>query len=234
MTALSEQIDSLQTFHEAQKSNADVKFLHFWVENIESLVNFKERLITSIFPNLVGYVIEGYELSDTNRRKNNINLKENLKRGNFKGFEPIKRIGINYCNLESLPEDVFHDLTALEEINLHDNKIRELPSKLLSKNIQLLKFDAHENLIERVPRGFFDFLDNLRYVNLNNNKITKIGAKLKILHANAVVHLDGNVCFNGVIEIGKMEPSQLDQINHDCSSSFRRFLYKSRDKLTQG
>lgn len=211
------QITNLRQSHEFGKKNWDVSFLHFWVKNTNHLVNFRDGLIASIFPNLVAYVVEGFEGGNPARRDNHIDLQSNLKRSNFRGLPMITRIGINYCHVDRLPEDLFYDLENLENVNLHNNEIRDLPSKLLVKNPKLNVFSAQYNRIEVIPQNFFDGNPNLWYVQLDHNKIRRIGVNFKNFHKFEAVTLLGNICVNKDFNVKKSGKQVLDELKRKCN-----------------
>lgn len=210
------EVTNLRQIHEYGKNNWDVGFLHFNVKQTEHLVNFRDGLIASTFPNLVTYVIEGFEGGNPNNTNNHIDLKNNLKRSNFKGFPMITRVGINYCKVERLPEDLFYDLSILENINLHSNEIRDLPPKLLINTPKLNVFAAQSNIIEVIPKNFFEKNLNLWYVQLDNNRIRKIGVDFKNFNKLEVITLNRNVCVNREFHIRKSGKNVLDEIKRKC------------------
>lgn len=211
------QISNLRTTHEPGKSSSNVKFLHFWVKNTDYLPNFLDGLMAQTLPNLEAYVVEGFVRGNTNMESNNINLRNTLKRENFRGFSKIKRLGINYCNIEILNEDVFYELIGLENLNLHSNNIRQLPAKLLIKNPKLNVLQAQNNAIETIPANFFDSNPKLWYVEFKNNKLKKIGVEFKKFNNLHKVHLQGNICIDEIFEVEKLSrKSELDKINQKC------------------
>lgn len=216
------EIESIQTFHQNEKSNINVEFLHFRAKNNEFLVNFKNGLLTSLFPNLKVYIVEGYEDGNPAKANLNIKLRNNLRRENFIGFSGIRRLGINYCKLETLPEDVFLELLSIFDLNLHDNKIRQLPSKLLSKNTMLESLALNKNLIESVPVDFFESLYFLLNVDLNDNRITTVGVELKNLHFIREIRMERNECYSGTISMWEQSERELEIINQQCSNQSKR------------
>lgn len=216
ITSTNIQINSIRTIHEASKYNNNVTFLHFWVENTDHLVNFQDGLVHQTFPNLIAYVIEGYERGSPHLKNNNINLRNNLVRSNFRGVHKIKRLGINHCDVERLPEDLFYDLTSLENVNLNDNNIRELPTKLLINNPRLKVFSAQNNVIEIIPSDFFKKNPKLWVVQLNDNNIAEIGVNFKMFNNLDFVALIGNVCVNREFDVKKIGKDIFNELFINC------------------
>lgn len=192
MDTPNEKVYEMNIHHQIEKTEKDVTFLFFCAENATHLVNYEIDLIQDNFPRLKAYIIQSQI-----RPSCNMTLKKSLKRENFKALSQVVCIGIYYCEVEVLPENVFYDATKIEFLALDFNNIKELPSKLLLKAVKLVRFKASNNQIESISANFFKNLKRLTIVELDNNKLKRISAYSGLLTNNLnEFDLQHNICID--------------------------------------
>ena len=90
----------------------------------------------------------------------------NLHAGLFKHFVNLQIFNLSFCNLNTIPEDVW-ELTQLTELYIHNNNICEISPKI--KNLTNLKiFQCDGNILTAFPVEMcqltklfeFEFYDN--------------------------------------------------------------------------
>lgn len=69
----------------------------------------------------------------------------------------------------------FKDMTALQEVRLHHNRIQTIDTLTFSANPLLQKIILNNNQIETIARNSFDSLDALGTLVLSNNSLSVIG-----------------------------------------------------------
>lgn len=145
------EITGISGNHLLGKTNNDVKEL--WVvKNIES--EFVPLKFCDFFENLERIDFYGTKIKKLNGKV-------------LKNCAKVLKLCIFYTSLTSLPEDVFNDLTELQELLIYENKFVMLQANLVSKNTKLTKFSANSNELL-----FFDisFENSVTSVDLRMNK----------------------------------------------------------------
>ena len=95
----------------------------------------------------------------------------------FKNYEECQKHVI--INLEagtfpysySVPENYFYDLVLLQELNLKENQIREIPVELFQNNVELTILNLGNNRIKSLESNTFKSLTKLDQLQLFNNDI---------------------------------------------------------------
>ena len=107
------------------------------------------------------------------------NYLENFKSNCFKGLVKLKHLGLSFCNSYGdviLEDNCFSDLTKLEELQLNNNPMNDLrlTSKIFKGLVSLLYLtldSCHILMDDSTEEGCFSDLQNLRKLNLRNNRI---------------------------------------------------------------
>lgn len=165
-------------------------------ENVEYL----PQDISAAFPNLIAIDASGCSV-------------KTIGKPNFVGLSKLRGIILNRNQLERIDEDSFDDTADLSDINLDDNKLVDLPSKLFAtvktldvfriKNNQLQSIDADlfqssklvallqftDNKLKTLPSGIFDGLTELRQLWLNGNEIEDLPPHI-FDDCNSLIDLD--------------------------------------------
>ncbi|RXN08471.1 platelet glyco Ib alpha chain-like protein [Labeo rohita] len=89
----------------------------------------------------------------------------------FRGAPNLMEIYLDGNQIRSLHDGTFSELPHLEIINLSQNKLPALPSRLLERvsSDGLKTFDLENNSVSLMPDGFFSSKPDLPYVYLTNN-----------------------------------------------------------------
>ncbi|KAF8899939.1 hypothetical protein CPB84DRAFT_1779760 [Gymnopilus junonius] len=95
--------------------------------------------------------------------------------------EHLKKLCLRQNFISQLDPEIFHQLTKLEELDLYDNKVKDLEDAL-DKLSNLTILDLSFNLLRSVPDRL-EFLPSLQTVYFVQNKISKI---------TGLGHLGGN------------------------------------------
>lgn len=96
----------------------------------------------------------------------------------------LKKIDLSRNRLTSLPEDLFQNLGALEELLVFENHLTSLPKGLFSGSSRLQMLHLSNNLLVSLPEGIFHGLNRLQVLSLNDNRLTS-------LHEGLFQGLDG-------------------------------------------
>ncbi|KAG5667565.1 hypothetical protein PVAND_015542 [Polypedilum vanderplanki] len=120
---------AISTHHKSNKSNKNVKILHF------SLCTFDgfPTNIHDIFPELMCLKIK------------NSKFPHGIKRENFAQLNNLIELSITNCDLKVLPEDLLNDLLELENISFANNKIEEIDEKIFDNLFYLSFIDLRGN-----------------------------------------------------------------------------------------
>lgn len=101
------------------------------------------RGLKSIFPNLVSIEVESQDISS-------------ICREDLNGLEELQILSITFCELKSLPSNLFENMRKLKVINFSDNKLENLSSDLI-KPVQLseVNFLRNTSIDARSHLGIF-------------------------------------------------------------------------------
>lgn len=111
----------------------------------------------------------------------------------FNGSFKLEEINFQDNFIESIPENLFWNLTMLTSLNLGGNKIKVLPEMLLTRAKRLQTFIINRNNIEYLPPLLFAN-NPLKFINLNNNKIKVVQVDFTTLKVIKKVLGIGNIC----------------------------------------
>lgn len=96
--------------------------------------------------------------------------------------------------LEALPENFFTIFENLNELNISENKLKELPGGFSSlKALEIL--DISSNELKALPKDFSSVIDTLEILNISSNPFSNIPDEifslinLRILKANNIGHI---------------------------------------------
>lgn len=91
---------------------------------------------------------------------------------NIGNLKSLKYLDISASNITTLSNSI-GELTNLEALDLSFNEIQQLPSEFI-KLTKLSSLDLSGTELERLPDGFFDNLNGLECLNLNNTKLEEL------------------------------------------------------------
>lgn len=104
---------------------------------------------------------------------------------------PLKSIKISDSNMQIIENGTFEHFVNLLEVDLSKNNLTSLPSMLFASNAMLKIIDLSNNIISSVQNKTF-LTQNLKCLNLRNNRIQKLDFKLP----QSVINLD--LSFNSI------------------------------------
>lgn len=112
-------------------------------------------------------------------------LLSDLSANLFQGLKSLKKVEIWHARmLKTLPENIFQDLTSLEELtffnipNDSDIGFESLPGKLLQGLNSLRKLTFWGTQFQTLPSDFFSNLPNLRILNMRHGKLAHLPPRL--------------------------------------------------------
>lgn len=92
----------------------------------------------------------------------------------FKKCPKLEQLELNDGKLEEIPEDLLSENKELKVIKLNKNHLLTLPENLFRNNVQLTRIFLFTNQISSLPRNIFKPITNLTGLFLNENKISAI------------------------------------------------------------
>ena len=73
----------------------------------------------------------------------------------FEGAIVLESVNLSQNFLKIIPSKIFENNGNLEILNITRNQISELAPKLITKALKLVTFDASNNLLKTIPGNFF-------------------------------------------------------------------------------
>lgn len=107
-----------------------------------------------------------------------------LKKNDFAEYKNLKELWVSYCNVESLPGDVFHLMPQLTAISFFSCNLKYIGADILDRllNLTLVKFDRNVN-INAVFDKYRTYTDrhyfNAQMCTLENLKILLMAKQLR-------------------------------------------------------
>lgn len=114
-------------------------------------------------------------------------------------LKSVKLFDVSFNGIQSMEFQTLSWLTRLEELYLNGNKFFELRQAItsLSPKLKILNLaDNQLNILNMTQKP----LKSLQYLDISNNKITKIGIDLKVAEHLMYFHARGNVCIDASFE----------------------------------
>ncbi|XP_067856130.1 keratocan [Heptranchias perlo] len=85
-----------------------------------------------------------------------------------------------------IPANTFQGLTALLQLNLAKNGLKEMPPQIPASTLQLF---LDSNSIEAIPHNYFSSLPKLSFIRLNHNKISDTGIPETVFNVSSIIDL---------------------------------------------
>lgn len=95
-----------------------------------------------------------------------------LNKHSFNHLPNLTNLGISCgksCGINTLDKDVFKNLTALEDLNLHGNALTELPDGIFDNLSNLTKLNLGNNRLRSLPKNVFQYNDKIEEAILSFN-----------------------------------------------------------------
>ena len=113
--------------------------------------------------------------------------------GDFQGLSQLWTLNLHSNRLSELPPDVFHSLSNLRSLNLSNNHLTKFPDRSLASLSGLGDLDLQGNRLTELPATLLSGLSNLHRLSLFQNELTELPPGLFTSLAHSVVlDLDGN------------------------------------------
>lgn len=108
-------------------------------------------------------------------------------------LDNLQKLVMRDCSLRALDAEAFHGLRIVIEIDLSNNKLRQLPRGTFEQTERLRVLLLNHNRLQRLEDGLFRDLAFLQKVELSNNHLVQIGQwSFRNLPNLAGLALDGN------------------------------------------
>ena len=154
------------------------------------------------------------------------NLIQNLSEYQFHGY--IQIISLKGNHMVDICDDVFLNVTGLQNIDLSHNLLKYLPLNIFKGLSELHKLDLRNNMIQFVDVGIFDDLKALQYLNLGHNRLSVLPSGLFItLYNLEVLHLEHNSFTTFNARTFPVDSTVLKEIyvNNNPLTSFPEFIF---------
>jgi Leucine-rich repeat (LRR) protein len=144
---------------------------------------------------------------------------EEIERKSFDNMSTLEVVSLHKNKLSSIHEDAFNDLTQLKILSLSNNQLKTLPANLLTHQKKLEELYMRINQIEKIPKGFFRNNLKMKIIWMNKNNLTDIDLtdlfKMKNLKR---IDLNGNRCISK--DYKQIKQETLKEIKEKCSGKF--------------
>ena len=133
-------------------------------------------------------------LADINELSIDISMRTGLPVGDFDGLTGLETLTIeDEYDIETLPSDIFDDLTSLTMLSIESTELNTLPSDIFDNLSSLTELILHDNELTSLPSGIFDNLTSLTTLDLSYNSFTSIPSGIFVnLTSLTELDLEGN------------------------------------------
>lgn len=128
----------------------------------------------------------------------------------------VQKLYLNNNQLNSIPDNSFHEMESLMSISINDNNLEVLNSSTFMKNPELTTIYASDNKIRILISDLFANNTFLRYFDIQNNMISKIEFEFKFF---GTYNFLNNECIDKYYSA--KEPSVLEELNQKIVDSCR-------------
>lgn len=103
---------------------------------------------------------------------------------------------LDFNEIESLPSDVFYELSSLEWISIRGNKIARLHDENFIANSKLKWISIDENFIQKLNEKVFERNLELEVFSFGNNQLKEICVDFYVFQSLKYLDLRGNKCID--------------------------------------
>ncbi|XP_045768574.1 leucine-rich repeat-containing protein 40-like [Maniola jurtina] len=158
----------------------------------------------TVLPPGMGYLVRLVELNLSHNELTElppdiVNLRDlrkfNINNNNLKRLPPLGELrkmeilDANHNNIEQLPD--FYGCTALKEIYLANNYIKEITEEFCDQMQQLNVLNIRDNQVELLPENI-SLLKTLKRFDLSNNNLNKLPRNLGLMSQLQSISMEGN------------------------------------------
>ena len=113
--------------------------------------------------------------------------------GDFQGFSQLRTLDLHGNRLSELPPEVFRSLSSLQLLNLGGNRLTRLPDRVFASLSDLTSLDLQGNRLTELPATVLSGLSELQWLSFFRNELTELPPGLFTSLARSVVlDFDGN------------------------------------------
>ena len=113
--------------------------------------------------------------------------------GDFQGLSQLRTLNLHSNRLSELPPEVFHSLSNLRSLNLGGNRLTGLPDRIFASLSGLTSLDLQGNRLTELPATLLSGLSELQWVTFYRNELTELPPGLfTSLTGSVVLDFDGN------------------------------------------
>lgn len=102
--------------------------------------------------------------------KSDLELKT-VHRAQFAAFKRMEHVQLESCGITELATDSFDDLKDVREIDLQNNKLKDLPLGLLRNTVKLRRINFSNNKLSILHPDVLQDLQNLTFLDLSGNEL---------------------------------------------------------------
>ncbi|XP_029437068.1 platelet glycoprotein Ib alpha chain [Rhinatrema bivittatum] len=149
----------------------------------------------------------------------------------FHGLGHLKELDLKKNRITDISDQVFKELPNLETLDLSYNCLQSVPQHLISSLEKLEKFYVSGNHLTKLPDKFFEGLDNLAYVYLYDNPWHCTCAleylKTWVVETSYVIYIiNGSLTLNMPESVVCISPSKMKNVPvQDFSTDYCRPLF---------
>ena len=96
----------------------------------------------------------------------------------FEMLKYLRTLDMSENNIDTLPENLLHNVNVLQEIDLSNNQIREVPDGFFTYSKYLLLIELQHNQLEDDIWETIETVPNLMYLDLSDNNVTQLNEKV--------------------------------------------------------
>jgi Leucine-rich repeat (LRR) protein len=194
------------------------------VNSIKSKGSLSSTKLQSSKEVILSYTDRNIEILPSDIGKHFVNLNtfvaksmglRSVKRNNFENMKNLTVLNLGENKITKIEWNSFSELTYLEVLFLHGNKIQILSPFALNKLLALKSFNAEYNLIAKIDENF-DHNSQIEGIYLRGNKISKVKQDFTKLKHLKVVDLSRN---EEVCEKRKIyNQNELNKFHQSCNT----------------
>ena len=94
--------------------------------------------------------------------------------GDFRDLSQLRTLNLHSNRLSELPPDVFHSLSKLQSLNLGGNRLTRLPDRIFSSLSRLASLDLQGNRLTELPATLLSGLSELQWLTFAGNELTEL------------------------------------------------------------
>ncbi|KAK5639936.1 hypothetical protein RI129_010747 [Pyrocoelia pectoralis] len=155
-------------------------------------------------------VIESYTFDISGNQIKNLDLTDSkitiLKPKSFMGLVFLEKLILKDNQIVSVPAETFQGITKVKDLNMENNRVDGLVVNGFKELANLRKLNLKSNNIKSIEDGSFNGLGSLEELDLSNNEITTVNGIFTGLLNVRLINLEKN-------KISKIDPLDVQQLS---------------------